>query len=92
MAPDGGARTLAERAYSALHDAIITGGLAPGERLPIDRLADDLDMSPMPIREALHRLDSAGLVESVPHRGARVTELSIGDLHEVYEGASRSSR
>ena len=42
-------------------------------------------MSAMPIREALRRLDAAGLVENIPHRGARVTELSIADLAEVYE-------
>ena len=42
-------------------------------------------MSPMPIREAVRRLDGAGLVENIPHRGARVTELSITDLAEVYE-------
>ena len=42
-------------------------------------------MSPMPIREAVRRLDAAGLVENIPHRGARVTELSITDLAEVYE-------
>ena len=42
-------------------------------------------MSPMPIREAVRRLDAAGLVENIPHRGARVTELSITDLDEVYE-------
>jgi DNA-binding GntR family transcriptional regulator len=81
----GGHRTLAERAFAALHEAIVTGGLAPGERLPIEELAEVLEMSPMPIREALRRLDSVGLVENVPHRGARVTELSIEDLREVYE-------
>lgn len=39
----------------------------------------------MPIREAVRRLDAAGLVENIPHRGARVTELSVGDLAEAYE-------
>ena len=39
----------------------------------------------MPIREAVRRLDAVGLVENVPHRGARVTELSVMDLGEVYE-------
>jgi DNA-binding GntR family transcriptional regulator len=42
-------------------------------------------MSPMPIREAVRRLDAVGLVENVPHRGARVTELSVVELAEVYE-------
>lgn len=85
LRPAGGHRTLAERAYATLHEAIVTGVLKPGERLPIEDLAEVLDMSPMPIREALRLLDSVGLVENVPHRGARVTELSIADLREVYE-------
>jgi DNA-binding GntR family transcriptional regulator len=83
--PAGGHRTLAERAFATLHEAIVTGVLAPGERLPIEELAEVLEMSPMPIREALRLLDSVGLVENIPHRGARVTELSIDDLREVYE-------
>jgi DNA-binding GntR family transcriptional regulator len=80
-----GHRTLAEKAFETLHRAIITGQLRPGARLPIEELADVLDMSPMPIREAVRRLDAAGLVENIPHRGARVTGLSITDLAEVYE-------
>lgn len=81
----GGHRTLAEKAFTALHAGIVTGALTPGQRLLIEELAAQLEMSPMPIREALRRLDSAGLVEHVPHRGARVAELSIDDLREVYE-------
>jgi DNA-binding GntR family transcriptional regulator len=83
--PDAGHRTLAEKAFVALHDAIVVGELKPGERLPIEELAEVLDMSPMPVREALRRLDAAGLVENVPHRGARITELSIEDLYDVYQ-------
>src|SRR5881275_3027872 len=83
--PQGGHRTLAEKAFSALHDAIVRGELAPGSRLRIEDLAHELEMSPMPIREALRRLDAAGLVEHVPHRGARVRELSLQDLSEVYD-------
>jgi DNA-binding GntR family transcriptional regulator len=80
-----GHRTLAEKAFETLHTAIITGQLRPGTRLPIEELADVLEMSPMPIREAVRRLDGAGLVENIPHRGARVTDLSVTDLSEVYE-------
>jgi DNA-binding GntR family transcriptional regulator len=80
-----GHRTLAEKAFETLHWAIITGQLRPGARLPIEELAEVLDMSPMPIREAVRRLDAAGLVENIPHRGARVTDLSVVDLSEVYE-------
>jgi DNA-binding GntR family transcriptional regulator len=80
-----GHRTLAEKAFDTLHTAIITGQLRPGTRLPIEELAELLEMSPMPIREAVRRLDAAGLVENIPHRGARVTELSVRDLSEAYE-------
>jgi DNA-binding GntR family transcriptional regulator len=88
LADDGsgrGHRTLAEKAFDTLHQAILTGQLRPGARLPIEELAEVLQMSPMPIREAVRRLDAAGLVENIPHRGARVTDLSITDLAEVYE-------
>ncbi len=80
-----GHRTLAEKAFETLHAAIVTGQLRPGARLPIEELADVLEMSPMPIREAVRRLDAEGLVENIPHRGAWVTELSVTDLREVYE-------
>ena len=85
FAPDEGHRTLADKAFAMLHDAVVSGGLSPGERLPIEELAAAMDMSPMPIREALRRLDAVGLVDNIPHRGARVTELSIEDLREVYD-------
>jgi DNA-binding GntR family transcriptional regulator len=85
LRPTGGHRTLAERAFTTLHEAIVTGVLAPGERLPIEELAQVLELSPMPIREALRQLDSVGLVENIPHRGARVAVLSLEDLREVYE-------
>ncbi|MBS1888702.1 MAG: GntR family transcriptional regulator [Actinobacteria bacterium] len=78
-------RTLAEKAFGMLHDAIVSGALSPGERLPIEDLAAVTGMSPMPIREALRRLDGVGLVENVPHRGARVADLSVEDLREVYD-------
>jgi DNA-binding GntR family transcriptional regulator len=83
--PPSGHRTLAEKAFEVQHRAIITGQLPPGARLPIEELAEILHMSPMPIREAVRRLDAAGLADNIPHRGARVTELSVGDLAEVYE-------
>lgn len=78
-------RTLSGRAYSHLHDAIVRGQLAPGDRLRIGDLARSLELSPTPIREALYRLELVGLADHEPHRGARVTELSPVDLQELYE-------
>jgi DNA-binding GntR family transcriptional regulator len=81
---NGRGRTLGERAFSVIHDAIVTGLLAPGERLPIEAVASGLDMSPMPVREALGRLHEDGLVDVVPHRGASVMSLTVEDLHDLY--------
>ncbi|MGI9659494.1 MAG: GntR family transcriptional regulator [Gaiellaceae bacterium] len=85
LSAGGSHRTLAEKAYVELHARILSGELAPGERLRIDVLAALLEMSPMPIREALNRLSAAGLVDHAPHRATRVAELSLDDLAEVYE-------
>ena len=79
-----GHRTLAEKAYAALHEAIVTGALEPGRRLRIEELATALGMSHLPIREAIRQLESRGLVEHIPHRGGRVTEISLDDLSELY--------
>ena len=78
-------RTLAERALADLHDAILSGALLPGAPLRLEHLARTLDMSPMPIREAIRELERLGLAEHVPHRGARVSRLSSDDLRDTYE-------
>lgn len=80
-----GDRTLAERAYAAIHEAIVNGEFAPGHRLRIEELSANLAISPTPIREALNRLEAVGLAEHLPHRGSRVTDVSPGDLRELYE-------
>ena len=85
LTDSSGHRTLAEKAFGMLHDAIIVGALRPGERLPIGDLAEAMHLSQMPIREALRRLDADGLVENIPHRGASVATLTVEDLLEVYD-------
>ena len=78
-------RTLAEQATADLQEQILSGELAPGAPLRLERLAQQLDMSPMPVREAIRQLERLGLAEHVPHRGARVSELSVDDLRDTYE-------
>ncbi|ADB50449.1 GntR family transcriptional regulator [Conexibacter woesei] len=78
-------KTRTEEAFRTLRQQILSGELPPGSRLPIQETADALGMSPMPVREAMRELDAAGLVDNVPHRGATVTRISIGDLREVYD-------
>ncbi|HVM16638.1 MAG TPA: GntR family transcriptional regulator [Gaiellaceae bacterium] len=78
-------RTLAERALADLQEAILHGEIAPGTPLRLEKLARTLEMSPMPVREAVRQLEALGLAEHVPHRGARVSRLSVDDLRDTYE-------
>ena len=80
-----GPRTLADRAFIELRDAIISVRLEPGQRLRLDEVAQQLGMSVMPVREALRRLEAAALIEVEPHRGATVSRLSSSELVEVFD-------
>lgn len=77
-------RTLAGRVASELHRLILRGVFPAGSHLRIQELAERFDTSAMPVREALQKLASIGLVDLVPHRGARVCELSLEDLEDTY--------
>lgn len=77
---------LRDDVYSSLRDAIIDGTLVPGERLRDPELADWLGVSRTPIREAVARLEAAGLVQTMPGRYtivSRVENKAILDAQEV---------
>ena len=57
--------------------------LAPGQRLPLEELAARFRVSLTPVRHALRRLESEGLVVSLPRRGSRVAPLSVDELEEI---------
>ena len=75
----------ADQAYEFIRDAIAAGTYTPGSRLREEELADDIGVSRTPIREALRRLDSEGVVEFVPNRGAHVAAWSDQDLAEIFD-------
>jgi DNA-binding GntR family transcriptional regulator len=77
-------RTAAEEAESALLRGIMDGAITPGTPLRLQDLAAQLQMSMMPIREALRNLERLGLVEIVAHRGAWVRPLTRADLFDTY--------
>jgi GntR family carbon starvation induced transcriptional regulator len=68
-----------------LRQAILSGELAPGEKIRPAELAARFGVSATPLREAVLRLEADGLVESIPQRGSRVTELSRDSLNQIYE-------
>ncbi|WP_188516015.1 GntR family transcriptional regulator [Alsobacter metallidurans] len=77
-APNGKLRDLIEQ-------AILTGDFGPGEKLEEVALAQRFGVSRTPVREALHQLSAAGLVESRPRRGAVVATITPERLVEMFE-------
>lgn len=67
-----------------MRSAILEGRYKPGEWLRQERIAQDLGVSQMPVREALKELAAEGLIEHVPYRGARVIAFSIDDVIDLY--------
>ncbi len=68
-----------------LEQEIVTGALAPGERLDEASLASRFNVSRTPVREALNQLASTGLVEVKPRRGAAVAAPGLKELLEMFE-------
>jgi DNA-binding GntR family transcriptional regulator len=76
---------MATDAYEELREAIVAGELEPGAPLRLVELASSLEMSISPVREAIRLLETQGLAEYAPYRGARVTELKPAEMAEIYE-------
>lgn len=76
--------TLNERAYQHIRQRLVEGKLAAGQRLVTRNLAEEIGVSLAPIREALHRLATEGLVIHQPGAGAFVRQPNRQDLEELY--------
>jgi len=76
--------TIAEKAYSAIRERVLSGEYPAGSRLREEELAEAVGVSRTPVREALRRLDAEGVVEFVPNRGAQVAVWSRQDLEEIF--------
>ncbi|MGP4025967.1 GntR family transcriptional regulator [Actinomadura sp. 3N407] len=74
-----------DRVYTRLRADILDGVHPPGTRLGEAELAEATGSSRTPVREALRKLEVEGLVEILPHRGARVPGWTPDDLEEIYE-------
>lgn len=78
------ARTLSGAVAQQLGRLIVEGKLQPGAPLRLQAIADRMDVSVQPVREALRSLAAEGLVRIEPHRGAFVARLSIEDVEELF--------
>ena len=72
-------------AYDRMKEEIRTARMPPGFQAPEPEIALRLGMSRTPVREALIRLQSEGLVELIPRRGVRVLPIRPDDMREIYE-------
>jgi DNA-binding GntR family transcriptional regulator len=76
--------SVVDHVYAALRERILAGDLPRGMRLRQASLAEELGVSRTPLREALRRLSTEGLVEFSPNRGATVSELDFGDMRHAW--------
>ena len=81
---DGEVVTRVDHVYRQLREALVNGEYAPGTPLRPDRLSRIYDVSLIPIREALRKLEVERLVEATPNKGVRVAPISMEDLVDVY--------
>jgi DNA-binding GntR family transcriptional regulator len=81
----GARRLIADQAYFALRDLIVTLRLPPGAALREDELMEQLGIGRTPLREAVKRLEFENLVTVQPRRGTRVTEVDIAHIVHITE-------
>lgn len=79
-----GRTVLREQVKDLILERILQGEYRPGDRLVETRIAEELGTSQAPVREALRDLELLRFVESEPFRGARVREVTLEELGEIY--------
>lgn len=77
-------QSLAELTYQMIRNKIISGEIQPGEWLRQEQLAQQLEVSHTPVRQALDWLVADGLAERVPHKGVRISEINENEIAEIY--------
>ena len=78
-------QSLQEQVRDEILARIASGRLVPGDRIVIARLATEAGVSDVPVREAIHELVSAGVLESTLHKGASVRRLSAAEILAALE-------
>lgn len=79
-----GPQTKRDFAVEMLRSSIVEADFKPGQRLYLDQLAERLQMSETPVREALRQLEAEGLVYFLPHRGVLVAEISPDEARDLF--------
>jgi len=82
-------KSLGELVYQRLRHEILWGTMKPGSILSLRTLSEQFGVSPMPVRDAVRRLATEGLVEVSPRSSTRVARISPEGVKEVFEVRSR---
>lgn len=77
--------TIAEHIAQQLADQILSGKLAPGQRIEEKTVTEQFGVSRTPVRDALRHLAATGLVAIRPHRGVTVVDLEVEQLSDMFE-------
>ena len=77
--------SVVDEIHERLSKEILEGSLHPGDAIVVATLTEQLGASVVPVREALRRLEGEGLVVFENNRGARVTDISLDDLRDIYQ-------
>jgi DNA-binding GntR family transcriptional regulator len=78
-----------QRVADYLREAILSGQIAPGERIRQEDIAERFGASRLPVREALRMLEAEGLTEHHRHKGARVPRLDMHEVDVIYQMRER---
>jgi len=77
--------TLVDRIYLSLKNSISNKELSPGQKINIKELARQYGVSDTPVKQALNRLISDNLVESIPNKGMNVRSVTIDEMNEIFD-------
>jgi DNA-binding GntR family transcriptional regulator len=88
VAGPGAPQSKADHAYTVIRQHIIDGKSSPGERLPIERLAREINVSVVPVREAIRRLEAEGFVTFTRNVGATVASIDLERYPETIEAVA----
>ncbi|MFE7083577.1 GntR family transcriptional regulator [Priestia megaterium] len=77
-------QSLKEEVRRVIREDIISNKLQPGQRIVETKIAKDMGISQVPVREALRGLEEEGLVKSIKYRGSIVTEINVSEMYHIF--------
>jgi DNA-binding GntR family transcriptional regulator len=89
MTVDAAREAASRRIAGSLREEILSGRIAPGERIRQEEVAARFGASRLPVREALRMLEAEGLTEHEAHKGARVPRLDMHEVDVIYQMRER---